>query len=158
MTAKVTLPIKLPSNYETAAATFARTGSVAKAARRSGATMGQVEDWLEEPAFERLVKAEQKHLEKQTIYEIQRSGPEAVRLLRRMLHQKQLAKATPLRIQAARTLIEFWMKAQEVFTLRREIDAVKEQLRLQQGSVVIDMGNAEETTPAQPEGNDDEEE
>lgn len=144
-----------PANYEIAAGIFARTGSLRRTAKRSGATMEQVEDWLEEPAFRALVAAEQKQMEKATLSEIFQHAPHAVAIVSRLMRNSTATKNAPVRLSAARTMIEFWFKAQEFFALRRELDEIKRQLAEQGVGKVIDVGVVESLEADDPKTTED---
>jgi hypothetical protein len=136
----VTAPAVAADLRDLAAHVFARTGSVVHTSRKTGATTEQIENWLADQAFLDTIAIEHKHMEKATLFEIFRFAPDAMKTISRIARGRGKfdAKKQAVRLAAAKSVIDFWFRAQEFFALRKEIDEVKEQLNKQGINVTVD--------------------
>lgn len=128
----------LTPNLQTAAGVFARTGSVQRAAKAAGVDPEAIDALLEDKAFINIVKMEQKHLTKLTLNSLNTAGPLAISIIRRIMVNKKQTKNVAVRLQAAKIVVDSWLKVQELIALRDEIDAIKQQLAGAQPGLVID--------------------
>lgn len=127
--------------HETAAGVFARTGSVMKTAKSAGITPTEVEALLEDAKFLALVKLEQKQLTSQTLNKLGVSANRAVSVIHTIMSRKSGGgiRNAGIKLQAAKTLLDTWLKVQELIVVKEEIEAIKRQLADAPPGTVIDV-------------------
>lgn len=102
--------------------------TIADAAKASGVAPRTAFRWLQEPAFQTAYRAARRQIVEHSLSVLQRATSEAVETLRRNLHGVQPA----VQVSAARSILEFGIRAVEVDDLSERVEQIESALESQQ--------------------------
>ncbi|MBI1763120.1 MAG: hypothetical protein HYR56_16960 [Acidobacteria bacterium] len=118
--------IKLTAKQVRAIEALLSERTIADAAVAAGVGEASLYRWLNDPAFDKAYKSARSRLLETTLTRLQHVSSDAVKTLHETLTDP-LAQA-PARVSAARTILEFSLKAREALELDDRLSALEEVL------------------------------
>lgn len=119
---------KFPRKQQQAIAALIQAPSIREAARAVGVSEATLFRWLQVPAFRATYREARRRVVEQAIARLQRASSEAVEVLRAIMTDPE--KPSSARVTAARTVLDYALRAVELDNLAARIEALEGALEL----------------------------
>lgn len=129
-------PDALPPNQERALQAMLTEPTLKAAAAAAGISYETLYRYKKDPVFARRLREAQREMTDLTVTRLQQAAPEAVTVLRNLMKKEDAPPSA--RISAARTLLDYSLRAGELEELRAQVEALQEYKEEQQRAKEIE--------------------